>query len=259
MAGPYGANDRPVGSVGGAPQPQPQAPRSQQRVLTGPDPYKRVKNEREERTESREEKKFDIEAEKFEMTKEEIAEKKAKEASNIQTATMDLTRVIKRLDRVAEDANDNSGWLETGTLGSWARNYGPSGSPAASLKRDLDLVGSNAAIEALMQMRRDSPTGAGVGNVALGEMQLMKDKYGIFDPDQPHGDFMRNMAEGKEEFLRLLTRINPKAAAQLRSTDSNGIWLNEQGKWYVGKRRKSAATPSTGKLSDDELVEKYLK
>lgn len=171
--------------------------------------------------------------------RESIAERKRKQQEDAgkaeamrESATGDLLRVIQRLDRVALDANDNKGWFETGALGAVAGAI--PGTAARDIRRDLDMVGSNAAIETLMRMRQESPTGAGVGNVALGELQLMKDKYGIFDPSQGHDSFMQNVAEGKREFFKILRKVNPKAAERYWKIKPVGVWT-KGGRWVVGK------------------------
>jgi hypothetical protein len=157
-------------------------------------------------------------------TREQMAERRGKkvEAQNkyraqIDSATSDIMRVVNRLDRVAGDADDNEGWFETGRSGALMRSmpaWVGKGSAAYDIERDLDMVGANAAIDSLMEMRRNSPTGAGVGNVALGELQIMKDKIATLDPDQGHETFIRNVGEAKREFLDKLKRINPRAYKQ---------------------------------------------
>lgn len=167
-------------------------------------------------------------------------EAETKANDQITSATDDILRVIERMDRVALDANDNRGTFETGRSGAFMRSlpgWVSTGSAAFDLQRDLDLVGSNAAIETLMQMRRESPTGAGVGNVALGELQLMKDKYGTFDPNQSHETFLKNVAEGKQEFLDKLKRINPQAYEQYLKKEPSGIWLAKDGSFKLGRLR----------------------
>jgi hypothetical protein len=157
-------------------------------------------------------------------TEEQIAERRGKKVeaqgkyrAQIDSATSDIMRVVNRLDRVAGDAGDNEGWFETGRSGALMRSmpaWVGKGSAAYDLERDLDMVGANAAIDSLMEMRRNSPTGAGVGNVALGELQIMKDKIATLDPDQGHETFIRNVGEAKREFLDKLKRINPRAYKQ---------------------------------------------
>lgn len=175
------------------------------------------------------------------------ADSENKFRSQIDSATSDIMRVVNRLDRVALDANDNDGWGETGRSGSFMRSM-PSwvskGSAGYDLQRDLDLVGANAAIESLMQMRRESPTGAGVGNVALGELQIMKDKFATLDPDQGHDSFLRNVAEGKREFLDKLRKINPRAYKQYLESNPVGIWPKKDGSFALGKLGGGQARPA---------------
>lgn len=176
----------------------------------------------------------------------EKADKDQKLNDQLSTATSDILRVVERMDRVAADANDNGGWFETGRSGAFMRSlpgWVSTGSAGYDIQRDLDLVGSNAAIETLMQMRRESPTGAGVGNVALGELQLMKDKYGTFDPNQGHETFLRNLAEGKMEFLDKLKRINPQAFDEYMKKGPLGVWLGKDGAVKVGTIRMDGAPP----------------
>jgi len=204
---PFG--DRPVFQEG-PPQPPPRHPEERDRDRIT------IANAREEMAERRRKAQEDA----------------AKASAMNESATADLLRVIQRLDRVALDANDNKGWFETGALGAVAGAI--PGTAARDIRRDLDLVGSNAAIETLMRMRQESPTGAGVGNVALGELQLMKDKYGIFDPNQGHDSFMQNVAEGKREFFKVLRKVNPKAAERYWKSKPVGVWT-KNGRWVVGK------------------------
>ncbi|HJQ15938.1 MAG TPA: hypothetical protein VJ859_02970 [Allosphingosinicella sp.] len=183
----------------------------------------------------------------------EDADKRAKVQDQRELAKGHMLRIISNLDRSAVDANDNGGWGETGTSGWLMRKVGPAGTAGYDLKRNLDLPGAITAIDNLMEMRRNSPTGGAMGNVSDKDMQLMKDLLGIIDPDQSHGTFMLNMAEAKREVMKNLAKIDPKAVAQYMRSNPRGVWMGRDGGWKIGTYRNDPAPSS----DVDAILKKY--
>lgn len=73
-------------------------------------------------------------------------------------------------------------------------------SDAAEVQRQVDVLKSNATIEALNAMRQQSPTGGALGNVTEGEGKMLAAKAGALDPSSPN--FERDLADYTRTLLQ---------------------------------------------------------
>lgn len=149
------------------------------------------------------------------------AEKAAREAKDAAdkaagrqtTAVRSFQTVLDKIDQVALDAADNGGWGETGTTGSLMRKYGPEGTAATDLAKNIKTIDANSAFAALQQMRDNSPTGGALGSITENELELLKSTIANIDPNLSQGEFLKNLAEAKKHYLQSLSAIDPEAAA----------------------------------------------
>ncbi len=73
---------------------------------------------------------------------------------------------------------------------------------SAEVRRNVDVLGSQATIETLTAMREASPTGGALGSVTEGELQILKQKSGALDPSSP--TFERDLADYTLTLLRTI-------------------------------------------------------
>lgn len=73
------------------------------------------------------------------------------------------------------------------------------------MRRQVAVLISNATIETLNAMRKQSPTGGALGNVTEGEGKMLAAKAGIIDPDSSSEQFQ---AQYKDYYKTLLRVIN---------------------------------------------------
>lgn len=198
-------------------------------VIAPPDPYKQA-------GEARDERRLDIAEEQAatsrqtanlqnQLTEMKIAEsadkreEKAKADAEAlkadEIAEYKLYKAITNLSDIALDADDNGGWFETGTSGSFSRSVLPSGSAGYALAGDLKTLDANFAFDALSAMREASKTGGALGNVTERELDLLKASVANLDPDLDHDTFLGNIEEARQAYLAQLARINPRVATQL--------------------------------------------
>ena len=88
----------------------------------------------------------------------------------------------------------------TGLFGQLASNN-PS-SQNAEVYRQVDVLKSNASIENLNAMRRQSPTGGALGSVTGPENKMLADKVGALDPASPN--FERDVMDYTRTLLRVI-------------------------------------------------------
>lgn len=186
-----------------------------------------------------------------------------------EAARSKLIATIGKISQAGLDANDNSGWLETGTSGSMARSVLPKGTAGYSLKKDLETVESRFAFDALQAMRDASKTGGALGQVTERELDLLKAATAAIDPDMDHETFMRNVEEARQAYLSKLAMIDPDAASRMGYDASlaesawnkyNDRYAKELG--YDTARPAVDRTPgtqSTAPLPDDieAIMQKY--
>lgn len=135
-----------------------------------------------------------------------------KRANYQTTAITNLRRVIDKIDDIAFDAADNSGWFETGATGAALRHF--PGTAAYDLARDIETVDANSAFSALQNMRDASPTGGALGQITERELDLLKSSIANINPNRSQSDFFKGLAEAKRFYLNALSNIDPTATAE---------------------------------------------
>lgn len=191
-------------------------------VIAPPDPYKQAGEQRAQRDQSLQETTTALQNQLTQMQIEEKRTKAAEEAKAAETAAGadatardKLIRLIGQLSGVGVDADDNSGWFETGTSGSFSRSALPAGTAGFDLQKDVDTLGANFAFDALQAMRDASKTGGALGQVTERELDLLKSSVGNIDPNQSHGNFLKNIETVRQAYLAKLAMIDPQEAARL--------------------------------------------
>ncbi len=125
-----------------------------------------------------------------------------------------LMRFIGRASEMALDANDNSGWFETGTSGAFARAL-PFRGAARDLNEDAKTLRAQLAFDALQAMRDASPTGGALGQVSEIELQLLESSIANVNPEGlSHEAFLANLERVRQAYAGMLYEIDPEAAMQ---------------------------------------------
>lgn len=196
-------------------------------VIAPPDPYKQQSAANEQTRIGIELERLRLAQQKAARDRQEAEVKQTKFENSKRTAIAETKRVINALKGVRADANDNGGWFETGRSGAFMRDlpgFMKTGTAAYDLANRIKGVNAQAAIQALTEMRANSPTGGAVGNVSEGEYPILSaSKQGVvLDPNVDHEAFMRDTKAALnawEEQLRALEGRGAKAAPQ-----SSGGW-----------------------------------
>ena len=165
--------------------------------------------------------------------RQEQSEKDKKFATSKQAAVAETKRVIGALEGLIADANDNGGWFETGRSGAFVRSmpdWVSSGTAAYDIANRIKGINAQSAIQALTEMRQNSPTGGAVGNVSEGEYPILSAaKQGvILDPNVDHAAFMRDAKTALKAWKDQLRALegsgakNPSSGKRLRYNPETG-------------------------------------
>ena len=95
-----------------------------------------------------------------------------------------------------------SGTMTTGTLGRIASNL--TESDAAELRRQVDVLKSNATIENLTAMRQASPTGGALGSVTEKEGAMLAAAAGAIDPNAGNQQVAKQLDNYERTLLRVI-------------------------------------------------------
>ena len=184
------------------------------------DPYKASAEARAGQDQEFERERLGIERERLGIARQdaqrqqqETTEKRGKLDQSRRDAADTLERVFHQLTDVAKSARD--GWGDTGRGGAFVRGLPTAmsaGSDAYDLQRMIDTVDANSAFSALQKMRDNSPTGGALGQVTEKELELLKSSIVSLDPNQSQEQLMKNIVKAKQEYVRMLRRVDPERA-----------------------------------------------
>lgn len=154
-----------------------------------------------------------------------------KQLSRQEGAKSTATDVITSAGVRALEAMNSGGLPTTGLVGR-AMSYIPE-SNAAEVRRQVDVLKSNATVENLNAMRAASPTGGALGSVTEKEGAMLAAKSGTLDPDSPNferdlRDYVRTMLEithGPEAGRKAFSEID--WSKKSGNTTSSGV------KWSI--------------------------
>jgi len=134
------------------------------------------------------------------------AEKQRLMEAGLSETIFDMKRVIQ----AAEDAKKLSkdGWFATGFGSKMAR--GIDGTPAADVDALLTTIGANTAFSRLQKMRDESPTGGALGQVAVPELEMLRDSIASLKQSQSDEQFQSNMDKVIEVYQRVVNRLEGK-------------------------------------------------
>ena len=113
-----------------------------------------------------------------------------------------LSQVRKARDQAKK------GWFATGATGKIMRNVG--GTDAFDLNSTVDSIKANIGFDTLAEMRRNSPTGGALGQVAVQELNMLQAARGALDT-----------AQSEEQFLQALDGIEKHYTGWLNAVEQS--------------------------------------
>lgn len=122
------------------------------------------------------------------------AEKAEKEKGLKQAAIDQADTVMHKIDQ----AIGNVGGMTTGVGGSLMGMV--PGTKAVDLQKDIDTVKANLGFSTLQEMRRNSPTGGALGQVAVQELNMLQSTVASLDRSQSGEQLKRNLLEVKKHY-----------------------------------------------------------
>lgn len=149
---------------------------------------------------------------------------------------------IRNVIRAAKEAKDKSNdWFATGFGADTMKGWG--GSSASDVAGLLNTIGANTAFDRLTQMREESKTGGGLGQVSEIELQLLRDSIASIGQSQSDGQFQSNMQQVIDSYQRVLDRlegreptmtsVDRKKAAQFWNSAGPNVTLEIAKRWYA--------------------------
>jgi hypothetical protein len=111
----------------------------------------------------------------------------------------------------------------TAGVGGAVRRWAPWNNSAKDVDAELFSLTSELAIAALQKMRASSQTGGGVGNVALGEMEIMKNAEAAIRSDQSPANLRRQLKIIRDSEQRFLDAVRADGMNSGVQIDSSGL------------------------------------
>lgn len=161
-------------------------------------------------------------------------EKERKFGESRASAEEALLSTIGKMDEVYADSRDNGGLGETGFLGNMLSNL--QGTAAYDLSKDINTIQSNVAFDRLQRMRDMSPTGGALGQVAIRELEMLKNSVGSIDQGQSQESFEKNIKQARQRYLETLKQVNPAAANAMQISPEKAAQIEAQARAQLEKR-----------------------
>lgn len=109
---------------------------------------------------------------------------------------------IGQADRILTKVDQAIGKVGRLTAGLGASLAGIPGSKAKDLSKDIDTIKANLGFRELQEMRRNSPTGGALGQVAVQELNMLQATVASLDQSQSRQQLRRNLEEIKKHMER---------------------------------------------------------
>lgn len=92
-----------------------------------------------------------------------------------------------------------------------------SGTPAATIKNIIAMLGGKEAFEELNKMRLESPTGGALGNVTENELKLLMNQAAVIDPSSDDETFQRGIRQLMSKYIGVMAKlgVDPQQIASL--------------------------------------------
>jgi len=185
--------------VGGAPAPRQGPISSGIKAPPAPTPIDLAKEARDQEV-------FNITM-RNEAEKRAEAEKKNAEADATKTnAAKSLRVLLKQLSDLKADATDNGGFMETGTSGSLARQWLPSGTAASDLEAKIKPIKASNAFAALADL---GTQGIKLTPISNAEIELAAASIANLDPNQSQEEFLAAIDTAREKYTAAMKALDP--------------------------------------------------
>lgn len=123
-----------------------------------------------------------------------LQDKEKKEAGLRDASIRQADLVINKIDQALQKVGFTTTGIGGAVLG------GIPGTKAKNLKRDIDTIKANLGFSTLQEMRRNSPTGGALGQVAVQELEMLQSTISSLDPTQSDEQVIRNLNEIKTHY-----------------------------------------------------------
>ena len=160
-----------------------------------------------------------------------------KELGLQQSSVEQADRIIAKVDQVSPRISEVSAGL--GSLTSIIPR-----TPARNLQVDIDTIKANLGFKELQEMRRNSPTGGALGQIAVRELDFLQSTVASLDPGQSPTQLKRNLGEIRASMERWKEAVLQDRAQQGATTTIT-----------APPPASGVVPPPAGTLSDAEKAE----
>lgn len=189
------------------------------------------------------------------------AEENARNAKKSRQATSGMT-VLQDINSAIDIAKKNP-YLTTGFVGSILKNVG--GTEAYDLNQLTETVRANIGFDRLDQMRKESPTGGALGQVAIQELKALQASLGSLETAQSNGQLVRNLERLQGQYSASMQKLYQAALEDEKKGLRNAItdepisvfdYFSQSDISMLTGQPQPAQNQSQPR-TDDELMKKY--
>lgn len=153
-------------------------------------------------------------------------EKAAKEQGLQQAAVNQADAVINKVNQALSKVSG----FTTGA-GSFLSKI--PGTSARNLAKDIDTIKANLGFATLQEMRRNSPTGGALGQVAVQELEMLQSTVSSLDPSQSKDQVIQNLNEVKQHFENWKNAVSQSGKGATDMQPAQGAVHNEALQWAM--------------------------
>jgi hypothetical protein len=130
---------------------------------------------------------------------------KSKLVSGVETAERSMGNVLSTIDSALPMVD----YWTSGLMGRATKDV--AGTPALNLREAILTIKSNIGFDRLQQMRRDSPTGGALGNVAVPELEALQKSIASLDQSQTPEQLRSNLRIVRQAYIEAIAAMGRAA------------------------------------------------
>jgi soluble cytochrome b562 len=156
---------------------------------------------------------------------------------------------ITAIDEALELADE---WGTTGFVGAVIRSFGRFADPtdAGALGRTVETIKANIGFDRLQRMRDESKTGGALGQVAVQELNALRNSVAALEPSMTREQFKKNLRKVRDQYFSAMSKVPPEVLEKYGFDPSLSGSYTRQKSIDVSGKTQSTGSSATSRFNE---------